>query len=76
MWYVDFILALQSLQFSSGSQDESRIRLASSTVFKSTLFLIILPQKMCICVFGWELRFFFFQHQPPVAFRTIMLQKI
>lgn len=55
MWYVDFILALQSLQFSSGSQDESRIRLASSTVFKSTLFLIILPQKMRICVFGWEL---------------------
>lgn len=34
MWYVDFILALQSLQFSFGSHDEQRrnawIRLASS----------------------------------------------
>lgn len=37
---------------------------------------MILPQKMRICVFGWELSFFFFQHQPPVAFRAIMLQEI
>lgn len=55
MWYVDFILALQSLQFSSGSQDESRITLASSSVFKSASFLFIHPPKMRICVLGWEL---------------------
>lgn len=78
MWYVDFILALQSLQFSSGSQDESRFRLASSPVFKSTLFLIIPPLENAYLCFwlGIVIFFFFFQHQPPVAFRTIMLQEI
>lgn len=65
MWYVDFILALQSLQFSFGSHDEQRrnawIRLASSfgLCFSINIIFIDTENACACCRVGSVVHFFF-----------------